>query len=58
MSILKIHNTLTKKKENFIPIDENHVRMYTCGPTVYNYAQIAYQNSLGIIGQHFLCKNS
>ena len=40
MSSLKIHNTLTKKKEEFIPVDDKHVRMYTCGPTVYNYAHI------------------
>ena len=40
MPSLKIHNSLTKKKEEFIPVDNNHVRMYTCGPTVYNYAHI------------------
>jgi len=37
---LKIYNTLGKAKEDFEPIDFNHVRMYTCGPTVYNYAHI------------------
>ena len=37
---LKIFNTLNNKKEDFIPSDPNHVRMYTCGPTVYNYAHI------------------
>ena len=40
MPKLFIHNTLTKKKEEFTPVDSNHVRMYTCGPTVYNYAHI------------------
>ena len=40
MAKLRIHNTLEKKKEDFIPVDPNHVRMYTCGPTVYNYAHI------------------
>ena len=40
MSQLKIFNTLTNKKEDFIPSNPNHVRMYTCGPTVYNYAHI------------------
>ena len=40
MAKLRIHNTLEKKKEDFIPADPNHVRMYTCGPTVYNYAHI------------------
>jgi len=37
---LKIYNTLGKRKEDFKPIDPTHVRMYTCGPTVYNYAHI------------------
>ena len=40
MPTLKLHNTLTKQKEDFSPVDQNHVRMYTCGPTVYNYAHI------------------
>ena len=34
------YNTLTRKKEIFKPIEENKVRMYSCGPTVYNYAHI------------------
>ena len=34
------YNTLSKKKEEFKPIDKNEVRMYSCGPTVYNYAHI------------------
>ena len=37
---LKLYNTLNNKKEKFIPIDSSHIRMYTCGPTVYNYAHI------------------
>lgn len=37
---MKIFNTLTREKEEFKPIDENEVRMYSCGPTVYNYAHI------------------
>ncbi len=37
---LKFYNTLTKEKEEFIPINKNEVRMYTCGPTVYNYPHI------------------
>jgi len=40
MPKLFIHNTLTRKKEEFIPVDSSHIRMYTCGPTVYNYAHI------------------
>ncbi len=37
---MKIYNTLTKKKEEFIPLEEGRVRMYVCGPTVYNYIHI------------------
>ena len=37
---LKLYNTLTRKKENFKPLIGNEVRIYTCGPTVYNYAHI------------------
>lgn len=40
MTTLKIHNTLTGRKEAFTPIDPHHVRVYACGPTVYNYAHI------------------
>ena len=38
--MLKISNTLSGKLEEFHPLDENQVRMYTCGPTVYDYAHI------------------
>ena len=38
--VLKIHNTLTGNKEIFKPVDESHVRVYACGPTVYNFAHI------------------
>src|SRR5699024_7239504 len=37
---MKIYNTLTKKVEEIIPYEEGKVKMYTCGPTVYNYAHI------------------
>ena len=37
---LKIHNTLSGKKEEFEPLDKNHVKIYACGPTVYNFAHI------------------
>ena len=40
MSQLRLYNSLTNKKEDFTPIDSDHVRVYTCGPTVYNYAHI------------------
>ena len=32
---MKIYNTMSKKKEEFIPLEEGKVRMYVCGPTVY-----------------------
>ena len=37
---MKVFNTLTKKKEEFVPLEEGKVRMYVCGPTVYNYIHI------------------
>ena len=37
---LRLYNTLTRKKEPFEPIDANNVRMYVCGPTVYDFAHI------------------
>ena len=37
---MKLYNTLTQKKEEFVPIEEGKVRMYSCGPTVYNYFHI------------------
>ncbi|MCM2395384.1 cysteine--tRNA ligase [Rhizobium sp. S95] len=37
---LKLYNTLTREKIDFEPIDRNNVRMYVCGPTVYDYAHI------------------
>ncbi len=38
--MIKIYNTLTKKKEVFRPIEEGKVKMYVCGPTVYNFIHI------------------
>ena len=37
---LKLYNTLTRAKERFLPLDHHNVRMYVCGPTVYDYAHI------------------
>ncbi len=37
---LKIHDTLSRQKVDFIPIDDQHIKMYVCGPTVYDYAHI------------------
>ncbi|MBJ6370316.1 cysteine--tRNA ligase [Sedimentitalea arenosa] len=40
MTTIKLHNTLTRKKEVFTPIDPGNVRMYVCGPTVYDRAHL------------------
>src|SRR3989338_193505 len=40
LPMLKFYNTLTRKKETFKPITKGKVKMYNCGPTVYNYAHI------------------
>src|SRR5262249_33539410 len=37
---LVIYNTLSREKEPFVPLDQRHVRMYVCGPTVYDYVHI------------------
>jgi cysteinyl-tRNA synthetase len=40
MPTLRLYNTLTRTKEDFVPVDADNVRMYVCGPTVYDYAHI------------------
>jgi len=52
--MLKFHNTLTRKLEEFTPLDGNHVRIYTCGPTVYNYAHIG--NYRAYTWEDLLCR--
>ena len=37
---MKLYNTLSKQKEEFVPLEEEKVRMYVCGPTVYNFIHI------------------
>lgn len=37
---IRLYNTFTRRKEDFVPLDAECVRMYVCGPTVYNYAHI------------------
>ena len=37
---LQLHNTLTRRKERFEPLDPQHIRFYVCGPTVYDFAHI------------------
>ena len=44
--MLKIYNSLTKKKEVFTPIDPKNVRMYVCGMTVYDYCHIGHARVL------------
>ena len=51
---MKLYNTLTRKVEEFIPIEEGKVKLYTCGPTVYSYAHIG--NIRNYIGHDILDK--
>ena len=37
---MKIYNTMTHRKEDFLPLSEDGIRIYVCGPTVYNYFHI------------------
>ena len=37
---MKVYNTLTRKKEELVPITPGEIKMYACGPTVYNYIHI------------------
>lgn len=46
MSVLKIYNTYSRQLEEFRPIEPDHVRMYVCGPTVYNYIHIGNARSV------------
>ena len=39
-SIMKVHNSLTRRVEELSPLEGNEIRLYTCGPTVYNFAHI------------------
>ncbi|MFX0108888.1 MAG: cysteine--tRNA ligase [Candidatus Hodarchaeota archaeon] len=46
--MLQVYNTLTRSKEDFIPLDRNNVRMYVCGPTVYDYPHIGNARSFAV----------
>ncbi len=37
---MKVYNTLSRQKEEFVPLEEGKVKMYVCGPTVYNFIHI------------------
>ena len=40
MTAVRLHNTMTSRVEEFVPLEKGHVRMYTCGPTVHDFAHI------------------
>lgn len=44
--MLQIYNSLSRKKEPFTPLDKNHVRMYVCGMTVYDYCHIGHARTV------------
>ncbi|WP_299734335.1 cysteine--tRNA ligase [uncultured Endozoicomonas sp.] len=44
--MLQIYNSLTRKKEPFTPLEDNHVRMYVCGMTVYDYCHIGHARTV------------
>ncbi|MHA2396582.1 MAG: cysteine--tRNA ligase, partial [Candidatus Thorarchaeota archaeon] len=46
--MLKVYNTRTRSKEDFVPLDGNNVRMYVCGPTVYDYPHIGNARSFAV----------
>ena len=52
--MLKIYNSLSRKKEEFTPLDKNHVKFYSCGPTVYNKIHIG--NARAFIAADLLSK--
>ncbi len=43
--MIKVYNTLTERKEEFIPLEDRKVKMYVCGPTVYDHAHIGHARS-------------
>ncbi|MDR1605547.1 MAG: cysteine--tRNA ligase [Streptococcaceae bacterium] len=44
--MIKLYNTLTREKEDFVPLEAGKVKMYVCGPTVYNYIHIGNARSV------------
>ena len=46
--MLQIYNSLTRRKEEFVPIEPGKVRMYVCGMTVYDYCHLGHARVLGI----------
>lgn len=56
--MLQIHNNLSRKKEEFIPLDKNNVRIYVCGMTVYDMCHIGHARALIVfdVVYRYLCK--
>ena len=56
--MLQIHNTLTRKKEEFKPLDANNIRMYVCGMTVYDMCHIGHARVLVVFDviYRYLCE--
>jgi cysteinyl-tRNA synthetase len=48
MPTLTLHNSMTRRRETFAPIDPNHVRLYVCGPTVYDLAHVGNGRGLTV----------
>ncbi|WP_026879165.1 cysteine--tRNA ligase [Ignatzschineria larvae DSM 13226] len=44
--MIQLYNSLTRQKETFVPLEENHIKMYVCGMTVYDYCHIGHARSL------------
>ena len=55
--MLQIHNNLTRKKEDFTPIDSSNVRMYVCGMTVYDFCHVGHARALVVfdVVYRYLC---
>ncbi len=56
---MKVYNTLSAKKEEFVPVKDNEVRMYVCGPTVYDYGHLGHGRSamaFDVIRRFFIYK--
>mgnify|MGYP001605707646 CR=1 FL=1 len=47
---LRLHNSLTRRVEDFVPLDPQRVTMYVCGPTVYNYVHIGNARPYVVLG--------
>lgn len=54
---MKIYNTMTNKMEQFVPLEANKVKLYVCGPTVYNYIHLGNARPLVVFdtlaGTHY-----